>query len=552
MDATTVAETPYPGPGAEPGAPGGTGRLSPAVWASLGGVLLVHALLAWLIREPGITARNDDAIYLLLSRSLRDFHYLDSHLLGAPPHALYPPGYPGILALLTSMAGERLDLLLAFNILCSCASLGLLFDLVRRRWSVLLGFAVTVPLALNWMLLQYAGSLISEPLYLLCSVAALWFLGAASGSRQALGWGIVLVMLAGLTRTAGAALAGALVLWLLLERRPRMAVVAGVLAALTIGAWVAWVFLLPDEYRTIGRSYAEDVERMVFRGGDYYLYKRWKISLLYTKEFLPDVLAAPGVRSVNGLAAWGWLLVAGALAGLVALWRRWRLAALYLVAYAGVLVSWRMSSPRFLSVIVPLVVVAVLLPSGDWLLRRHRAAGLAVTAALAVLLSLGGLGRWREDRQALAGCDRARPLEQPGCFAEDHRSFFRLARRFGELSSPEAVAVTAREATFAYYSGRRTAYLNASLPTDSSAFIPGLAERGIGFVVLGHTNGAEPQKLAPQLSGECRWVDLVGEVPPRTYLFRLRSLPDSAPETPACQALARYVADTTAVPRLRK
>lgn len=552
MSTTTVAETPYP---RQPsGAEGltGSGELTPAAWAGLAGLLLLHAALAWLIREPGVTARNDDAIYLLLSRSLRGFHYLDSHLLGAPPHALYPPGYPAVLAVVTALAGERFSLLLGFNILCSTVSLGLLFDLVRRRWSVGLAFAVTAPLALNWMLLQYAGSLISEPLYLLCSVGALWFLGREAATTRTLGWGILLVMAAGLTRTAGAALTAALVAWLFLERRPRLAVVAAGLTAATIGAWLAWVFLLPDEFRTIGRSYAEDVERMVFRGGDYYLYKRWKISLLYTREFLPDVVALPGVQGRAGLAVWGWTLVAAAVAGLVLLWRRWRLAALYLVAYAGVLVSWRMSSPRFLAVILPLVLVAVMLPVGEWLNRRKPGLGLGAAAALALLLSLGGLGRWREDWRAISGCDRSAPLEQAGCYPDDHRSFFRLARRMGELTGPDAVAVTAREASFAYYSGRRTAYLNASFPADSSSYVTALRQRGVGFVVLGHTNGGEPQNLAPRLSGECRWLDVIAEEPPRTYLFQLRSTPWPDSLTPACRALAGYLADTTAVPRLRK
>jgi hypothetical protein len=246
------------------------------------------------------------------------------------------------------------------------------------------------------------------------------------------------------------------------------------------------------------------------------------------------------------------MLVATAVAGLVLLWRRWRLAALYLMVYAGVLVSWRMSSPRFLAVILPLVMVAAMLPLGDWLARRKPRLGPGLALALALVLSAGGLGRWWEDWRAISGCDRSAALDRPGCYPEDHRSFFRLAQRMGEVTGPEAVAVTAREATFAYYSGRRTAYLNASFPADSSSYVAALRQRGVGFVVLGHTNGGEPQNLAPRLSGECRWLDVFAEEPPRTYLFQVRSTPWPDSLAPACRAIAGYLADSTAVPRLRK
>ena len=98
-------------------------------------LLLVHACLAWFARLPGILTGQDDAQYLLLARSLRHFGYHDIFQVGAPAHRLYPPGYPGFLAVWTTVVGERINLLVGANILLSVTALALTYVLVKRLWS---------------------------------------------------------------------------------------------------------------------------------------------------------------------------------------------------------------------------------------------------------------------------------------------------------------------------------------------------------------------------------------------------------------------------------
>ena len=45
-------------------------------------VLVSHAVLAWLSREPGILTREDDAEYIVLAQSLQDFGYHESFRVG--------------------------------------------------------------------------------------------------------------------------------------------------------------------------------------------------------------------------------------------------------------------------------------------------------------------------------------------------------------------------------------------------------------------------------------------------------------------------------------
>ena len=46
-------------------------------------MLLLHGVLAWVVRSPGIETAQDDAQYVLLSRSLADFNYREPWRVGA-------------------------------------------------------------------------------------------------------------------------------------------------------------------------------------------------------------------------------------------------------------------------------------------------------------------------------------------------------------------------------------------------------------------------------------------------------------------------------------
>ena len=100
----------------------------------LAGILLaVHAGLAWHLRAPAITTRQDDAMYLLLARGLPHLSYHQVWNVHSPPESQYPPLYPAVLALLGALS-SKLGAALALNVLCSTLALGVLFALARR-WS---------------------------------------------------------------------------------------------------------------------------------------------------------------------------------------------------------------------------------------------------------------------------------------------------------------------------------------------------------------------------------------------------------------------------------
>lgn len=524
---------------------------TPALWAGLGLVLLIHVVLAWLVREPGITTRNDDAVYVYLSRAVQALQYRNLFAVDLAPHTQYPPAYPLVLAVLSALFGERLDLFLAVNILFSAAALGLLFDLFRRRFSAATAFLVLVPSALNPWLLRYSGSILAEAPYLLLSAVTLWLV-ERDAARARPGLATVTALAAALTRSVGVALPAALGLWALSLRQWRRAAMIAVAGAVVLGSWFAWMMTHPPaESEARNRSYASTVRTAASDVRGRYLPQRWVVARTYLTSDLARNLPLPPVDTSHSRRLFG--LGAGVLllAGLIPLWRRLRLTTLYFGCYVGVLLVWPIASPRFLAMILPFIIAAMILGAERlawWsppLLRRVAMAGLAG------ILSLGGLVEWRRDRQALAECDRAEPILKAGCFHEEVRTYFEAAIRSRDLVPPQGAILATHEAAVAYYSGRQTTTPSSAAAPTPSEYLAGLLQRNIEYVLLGHTRSGEVNRLAPRLAAECHRLDRLLFVPPHAILFRIRPPDDPSPDRAACDALAAYLADppTTAPQR---
>ena len=57
-------------------------------WLAAGLMGTIFGVLVWLQRVPALTTRNDDLVYLLLSREVARFSYAQTWLVGAPIHII--------------------------------------------------------------------------------------------------------------------------------------------------------------------------------------------------------------------------------------------------------------------------------------------------------------------------------------------------------------------------------------------------------------------------------------------------------------------------------
>lgn len=536
---TPPGEIPAPSP--PPAVPLVSTSLTRLYWAAAFLLLLTHAVLVWQSRPAAIEpAANDDAQYVLLARSLRSFNYRDSHIPGAPVHAQYPPVYPALIAAGTAVFGEHLAVVQVVTILCSMLALLLIFDTARRLASPLVGLLLLAPLAFNAHLVTYASRIASEMPYAMFSFAALWVLVAFPQSRRPLLWVGLLTILAALTRSAGLALVVALLALLLLQRRFKPAAIFTVAAALTVGAWLYWTTVSPNQFSE--RSYtaaATTTAHHVPTGKIGLLVVRsTKFIQIYVAKAFSAGLEFPTVAGTSIDNAI-WILLTLGLGG-VGLWsvrKRLPLLPLYMLIFMGLLLVYPFKLTRFFMPIAPLVLLAMFL--GAVALTRRWKPGLG----LAVILLISGAILTKSVPESLAlakkleQCDRSQPLTSQACWRPETNAFLAATQRANDVLPKDAIVLTIKEAAFHYYTGRKVFHPDLAYKKAHKNMLAFLDRSGIDYaLVSAFRGGAEFTRI---LLPACRRVEVLGQYEPRTALLQIH--PDSAAAFPedrnACKVL---------------
>jgi Dolichyl-phosphate-mannose-protein mannosyltransferase len=504
-------------------------------WVVAAALLLTHVVLAWMVRSPAISTGNDDALYLLLARSIRSLSYLDSHIVGAPVHAQYPPGYPAFLALF----GESFQGALAGGIVVSAIGLILTYDLARRLLSPALALLLLAVLAVNPALLNYAGSLRSETLFMMTSVAAIW---CAYRPVPTTGWLVAagfFAIYSAMVRTAGVAMVASLGLIWLMQRRYRAAVIFSAVAVVVVGGWLYWTSVAPDQFYS--RSYAAAFRRAESAPTAIgVLINRVEASAIYLYRSIPASLAAPSVPGVSiDNVVWILLLGGGLLAGLLVMWKRVPLLSSNLILYGLILTLYPFKLTRF---VVPVLPFLVLLIAGGWtgLVQRWGPRGQLIAGALVLLPLIGG-GVARDltmirHSQACYGGDPRAPAK---CSSREQVSFFRAARYAMDSMPAEARFLTLKEATFAWLSGRTVQHPERAIRRDTLNLPGTLRRSGVDYVVI---TPLHHSRLNRFLLRGCREFAVIRRFPQDTYILQVLPAPDSAPGQ-VCEDLTRLSGD---------
>ena len=508
----------------------------------LGALLAGHGLLAWQLRARGIFTFGDDAMYLLLGRALQAFTYREPYYVGNPVAARFPPGYPAFLAVLTAPLGEHLWLVSLAGILVSVVGLVFLFDVVRRRWSTELALLVTAAAAVNPVVLENAGGVMSETLYSTLTLASLWAAdravgdGRVRGTRAAVAAG-GLAIAAAMTRSVGVTLIGALGIHWLLRRRYRWAMVFGAAATVTVGAWLAWTVVAPA--REVRRSYVDDAVNI--RVGDGSLrstmVQRLKENIsTYAGQSIIEELALP-VTPRTRLDNVAWVLAIGTLltVGLISAWGRWNAVVWYLGAYGALLAAWAWTIERFLGPVVPLLVALIVIGAGvasSVLARNRRWLPPAIVAT--TLAAFGLIADTQLVTRALE-CDRARV----DCALPWQLDFVDAVTYLASHSTPDARVITPKAGTLYYHSKRQALYWDevVNLPLDS---LDGFLRQERVSHILTTPVFSDGETIVRLSRRDCARLDLVRAFSPQTLLLAVR--PEGAPpvtESAACRALER-------------
>jgi hypothetical protein len=513
-----------------------------APWVVLA-IVVAHLAGAWYMRIAGFGWGEDDAGYLLLAQELRHFSYRDVQDVLAPMHARFPPGFPLLLALVGPLVGDSVDALIGVVALCSAGSIFLLYAAARSRVGDEVAVLCALLYAINPITLQYAGILMAEAPFRLLVTTALWALTREDDSP----WFAVLAggatCAAALTRSAGVVFIVALMVYWVTQRRYRRAMLLGVAAALTVGAWLAYTFTAPDPETR--RLYVADLGARQQRGDrpgmiEEIVRRLVPRTRLYLQRFVPSTLAVPTVPGTPiDNVFWSAALVILGTTGLVGLWRRWRAATWFVLAYIGLLAIWRWALERFIDPIIPLLFLVLLTGAatlaGSVRPERRR----ALLGVLSLLLVVGALQDVVPYFQRYAACDRGDPAGSPTCWPRGEREYLRAAQWVRDSTPTDAIFFVSKERSFFMHTGRRSINQDRGLQEDSLSLVPYLRSRGVTYSVVTPV-GVRSQMHNALLATSCRGLALVREFSPSTFLLRVRGADESADVDDSCARIRRF------------
>lgn len=482
--------------------------------------LSAHRRTAWLVFAVGFAVSllllvhrldtgGDNLDFILLARSIQQGQWLDA--LSWPR----PPGYSAVIASVLRVAGHDLptgpltidaagiQLLKALNVLLFAFSCAAVWAWSRRvSGSDLMGLCTGLVWAVNQTIAARSSVISAEPLFVLIAMGALSLWERQVGERDGGGRraAIAFAAVAGLSifvKYQGLALAGGLVLWILVTRRFRLRPVIQALAvglAAGLAFFLQWIgnrFCLthvtaPDPYgfgETITWAARLRAAFRVYTGG-------W--ADLLVPKILDDHglldLARLGFLAPVFVAAICLLLLVGF--GVTAR-RRFTLAHAYLLCFGGMLVLWPDHLSRYL---VPVV------PVGIWLLLE----GVGALAALVkgarpsrvVAAVAGALILWSLATNGFAGVKNWRNIARLRDLPPWHPARYEISREddFADYlaaglwmrdNTPTNAVIFCRKALFIELaSGRRAVYYSAySTPEELWAAIEASAGREPCFVL---------------------------------------------------------------------
>lgn len=205
---------------------------------------VVGTVALLLVTRKGVYASPDSAFYVGTARNLLDGNGLTAPP-GSPPLSHFPPLFSLVLAAVGWVTGlDPLDAAGLVNPLFLGITALLVAVVVRRRsGSVALGVGASVAVVVALDLLVYAGSALSEPLFVVLVLGAMVSLAAAVEGGRRLAWAaaVALTAAACLTRYVGVALVVAEVSVLLMVGGRKAVVRTSAFAASALAPLAVWL-----------------------------------------------------------------------------------------------------------------------------------------------------------------------------------------------------------------------------------------------------------------------------------------------------------------------
>ncbi len=479
-------------------------RIRPVTLALL--LVGLNLILGFLLFDPALFTGGDNARYMILADAVRTGEgYRDLYLPGSPLHTKYPPGYPMLLAGL-GFLGD-LQFFKVASVFLSAGTVWLTYVLAWRLHGVGIGLLATALVAVNPVGLEYSHLVLSEALFGLIVVACLAAYTRRDGRDEGrdVGWLVVVLAAAAfLTRTAGLALAAAVVgllAYAAIRRRSLRAWLPVLGLAGVIGGWFVYQRIgAPGGPGYLGElllvnPYEPEAGRLTVAG----VFSRAAVNFWqYLTSSFPRLLA--GAAELNA-AAVGLGIIAGAavLAGWLAeAAARVRLTTVFLPVYIMLILLWPSvwTDARFLLPVWPLLAIYSLAGARSVSARLWPGTGSAAIAIVTVLfLGLGAISTHR--RVPVRRACQIAWHHGEACLGEGYAELLRVAAWARDNTPVDAIVANRQPALFYLGSGRQgTVYTFSSAP---EIVLRDLENMRATYVLLDRTSVTTLLYLAPAI-----------------------------------------------------
>jgi hypothetical protein len=502
----------------------------------LAGLILLAVVASLIAFDPILSTNGDNALYIVLAMSwARGTGNSTICTPGEPANTMVPPGYPLLLAPLVTLFPDRwLPLKWLSTVLFILSVPAVLFMIRERRESLSMAFGVAVLAAINVNLLIYSSMIMTEIPFTFFSILGLTLAQRSlrSGAGPMTGREKVLFALAIFSlaaayhiRSIGIVLPAALVIYLLVRKRYRLALTAGLAILLLSLPWAVRnatggegggyleQFVLRNAYNPeMGTITAADLFQRIMTN-----LKTYGV-FVNAQTVFPSLSPLLSFRGFTGAyILLGLVITAIVLTGFIVQVRRsLTLLEIYTALFLGVCLLWpeMWSGVRFIVPIIPLLLYYFL--AGLRALARLLEVRLVrrtgqLSAAVVLMLVLFSSAR------GVAGA-----AERFRSYPAQWENYFAVARWCRQNTDQQSIFV-ARKPSLFYLHARRQV-LNYPYTSDTERMMSFLSEENVDYVIMDGFNwtGTTQRYLMPAVGAHRERFQPVHRLEnPDTWVLRL-------------------------------
>ena len=506
-------------------------------WLVISILLLVYLLFSFLLFDPKLHTGGDNAHYICLARSLlAGKGYRDIFMPGAPPHSLYPFGFPVLLTIFMSVFRNSFVALKVLSILMGAGSILVAYALFKKRCTKSLLFAVVLLFAVHPLLLEYNHWILSDVSFTFFSLLSLFLFRKAEIHKREFSTvflgSIVCMVFTYYIRPIGAVLLLGLLLHLGFRRRFKRVLI--LLAAMVVlllpwsirtarvsqGGGYLRPFMLKNPYdEESGRIGPKDGLGRLRSNSETYFIHAIPTTVLTMRSKLWSI-----PRKRWDLYSFGFLVSGIMLLGFAEELRRGvRLIHYYIILYMGMLLVWPQvwATERFILPLVPFVLFYFLngglLLAGKFSATTKRSLGLFVAVLLVAASVRMMVPRIPASLRAMRVYARG---DRTAGYPPEWVNYFEAATYASKFTLADAIFMVRKPALFYLFAERKA--VRYPFTFDKEKVIESMKENNVAYVVLDAFTWTQTTKryLMPAVIAHQKDFQVIYRTgPPRTFVL---------------------------------